>query len=64
MVELSTAIPADETGSVVPKVLPQGKINIRSQKEIAYEIERGEAEDDIVDGTDGSQSAQIYHGLA
>ena len=42
---------------------PQGEENVGRQEEIAYIIERKDAEHNIEDGTDGTKSKQIEDGV-
>ena len=42
---------------------PHGKHHVSYQQHITHVIERKDAEDDIVDGTDGSEPGQIEYGL-
>ena len=63
-VKFRTATPTIKTGSAISEIALQGKIDICHQEQISYVIKCGEAENDIIDGAYGSQSAQIYHGLS
>ena len=50
--------------AIVAKMATQGKVYIYNKEKIAYIVERGDAEDDIVGSTDGKQSAKIDYGIA
>ena len=50
--------------AIVAEMATQGKVYIYNKEYIAYIVERGDAEDDIVGSTDGKQSAKIDYGIA
>ena len=58
-----TAVAADVFASGVTEVAPESQRHINDQKQISHIIHRGDGEDDVVDGTNASQSQQIWHGI-
>lgn len=50
--------------TIVAKMATQGKVYIYNKEKIAYIVERGDAEDDIVGCTNSKQSAKIDYGIA
>lgn len=50
--------------AIVAKMATQGKVYIYNKEKIAYVVERGDAEDDIVGSADSKQSAKIDYGIA
>ena len=50
--------------TIVAKMATQGKVYIYNKEKIAYIVERGDAENDIVGSTNGKQSAKIDYGIA
>ena len=61
--QLSTALAATETVVRMDAVAPEGEDEIADQQEVADVVEREDAEDDIIDGTDCHKATQIEEGI-